>query len=668
GAGGAGDTGARETLLQAVAALAPWQLAPVAASSAEGSAAGSMALADPPSGMAGTAARVVTLAGRLGGGFRRKILLLVAGRILRRLLLPAPLRVAYTVFQALRLWRRGLAVLAKGRLNVDVLDASAVAAAMLQGDADAASSIIFLLRLSELLEERALYKTRALLSDSLRFRADTAWISEGGCERQIPAKDLIPGMLVVVRTGGMIPVDGEVHEGEAVVGEAAMTGEPLGVFKKPGSSVFAGTVVEDGTLLVRARATEDETRIRHILRVVEESEGFKADIQSRANSFADRLVPYSFLAAGLVFAVTRDLNKALSILLVDYSCAIRLSTSIAFLAAMREASEAGATVKGGRFLEALAHADTFVFDKTGTLTEASPRVSGVCAFAPYSREEVLRLSACIEEHFPHSAARAITDAAKAEGLRHEEEHADVEYIVAHGIATTIHGRRAVIGSRHFVFEDEGATYDAAQAARMDAEEDSLICLAVDGKLAGYITIHDPPREDAADAIRALRGLGVRNIVMLTGDSEAAAKRVSEALGLDSYRAQTLPEQKGEIIASMRAAGHTVIMVGDGVNDSPALAAADASIAMNGASALARDVADIMLTDSGLMQLAMLRRLALSLMRRIRSGYFFIGGFNSALIALGLAGVVSPGNSALLHNLSTVGVSAASARRCVTEKP
>lgn len=636
------EEGCRDVLLEALYRIEPACLSPL----------------DLPRGQAGLTEKSVK---KPSMGFGKKIGFLIAGRLARSLLLPPPLRVAYTVFQALRVWRSGLSALAHGRLNVDVLDASAVASAMVQRDFSTASQIIFLLRLSELLEERALKKAKALLTDSLRFHVDAVWILEDGQERRIPASELIPGMLVVVRTGGMIPVDGEVRLGEAIVNESAMTGEPLGVFKKSGDSVFAGTVLEDGSLTIAARATESETRIRHIIRVVEQSEGFKANIQGKANRFADRLVPFSFLAAALIFITTRDVKKALSVLLVDYSCAIRLSTSISFLAAMREGSEAGAIIKGGRFLELVGEADTFVFDKTGTLTMASPSVSGVKAFGAYSRDEVLRLAACIEEHFPHSVARAIVKAAKAENLNHEEAHADVEYIVAHGIATTVHGRRAVIGSKHFVFEDEGAQCDDAQKQAMDAEEDSVVCLAIDGVLAGYITINDPPREDARDAILALRELGVKRIVMLTGDSETSAQKVGEALGIDECRAQILPEDKARIIAEMQSDGHTVVMVGDGVNDSPALARADASISMKGASDLARDVSDIALAHPGLAQIVMLRKLAQSLMGRIRRNYFFIGTFNTALIGLGLADVVSPNNSALLHNLSTIGVSAAGAR-------
>jgi heavy metal translocating P-type ATPase len=466
-----------------------------------------------------------------------------------------------------------------------------------------------------------------------------------------------------VRAGSSIPVDGIVRSGEATVNTSAMTGEPLGVFKKTGDSVFAGTAVEDGRLNIEVRALGGETRVNQILELISRSETFKAASQSRAEHIADRLVPFSFLLSAGVFALTGNVTKALSVLLVDYSCAIKLATPIAILSAMREASECGIVVKGGKFLEAFAAADTIIFDKTGTLTIAEPKVSRVIPLDGFERDEVLRLAACMEEHFPHSVARAIVYAAVEEDLRHSEEHTEVEYIVAHGIATQIHGRRAIIGSYHFVVDDEKVPLTEAQQSLIDNDTsgDSVICLAVDGKLAGLIYISDPPRAEAKRVIEQLRELGISRVAMLTGDAENAAQSVADALGIDSFVAQILPEDKAEDVKAYRSNGHTVIMVGDGINDSPALAAADVSVAMRDASDLAREVADITLLGSDLSQLITLRKLGMAMGARVNAQFRDIVAFNSAILLAGLAGVLTPGASALLHNLFTVGVSAAGTR-------
>ncbi|MDR3287828.1 MAG: heavy metal translocating P-type ATPase, partial [Peptococcaceae bacterium] len=550
---------------------------------------------------------------RMDSDFYGQLFGMVAWRVVKRLFLPAPVRRALSLLKARRLWKRSLVALCQGKLNVDVLDGAAVGAAMIQSDFNTASSIMFLLALSELLEQHTLKKTRVILFDSLRLHADTVWIEEDGVERLIPASELTVGARVVVRVGSAIPVDGLVLGGEAVINESAMTGEPLGVFKKQGDSVFAGTVLEDGRLTVEVRALESDTRLHRIVDMIGQSETHRAIVQGKAEQLADKIVPYSFLLAAGVFAVTRNVTRALSVLLVDYSCAIKLATPISVLSAMREASEHGIVVKGGKFLEAVAEADTFVFDKTGTLTLAEPRVAAVHPLNGFEPDEVLRLAACMEEHFPHSVARSIVRYAQEKNLRHEEEHADVKYIAAHGIATEIHGRRAVIGSRHFVFEDESVTLEKDAASLLDAETGSLICLAVDGVFAGYITINDPPRSEAAGVIAELRTLGVKQIIMLTGDSEAAAREACKALGIDTYRAQILPADKATVIDELRAEGRKVVMVGDGINDAPALARADASVAMRGASDLARDVADITLTRAELDQLVTLRRLSQALM-------------------------------------------------------
>ncbi|MDR1158241.1 MAG: heavy metal translocating P-type ATPase [Oscillospiraceae bacterium] len=594
-------------------------------------------------------------------GVFRKALLQLAGRQCVRRLLPVPLRTCLIVWRSLRFLRRGAAVLCAGRLNVDVLDAAAIGGAMVLRDFAAASSIMFLLRLSELLEAHTLQKTRGILLESLQVNTDVVWIEEAGMPRRISARDLSIGDHVVARAGGVIPVDGEVLSGEAVVNESSMTGEAQGVFKKQGDTVFAGTSLVEGCLTVEARAWEGDTRVSRIVRIIEQAEGRKATAQGRAEQLADRLVPFSFLLSGLVLLATRNLTKALSVLLVDYSCAVKLATPVAVLSAMREASELGVLVKGGRFLEVVAEADTFVFDKTGTLTIAAPRVSGVTPFGARTREEVLRLAACMEEHFPHSVARAIVNAAKAEELRHEEEHAEVEYIAAHGVSTFIHGKRAVIGSRHFIFEDEGVPLTEAECTALGSECDSAIFLAVDGALAGCIAVTDPPRPEAAGAVAALRALGVKRVLMMTGDGEAAARKAAALLGIDEFRAQVLPENKADTIDVLRARGDTVVMVGDGINDAPALARADASISMRDASDLAQDVADCVLTRSDLRQLVELRVLGRTLLVRIHRQYRAIAAFNTAVLLGGLFGLIPPNVCALLHNLFTVVVSASATR-------
>ncbi|MDR1312039.1 MAG: heavy metal translocating P-type ATPase [Burkholderiaceae bacterium] len=597
----------------------------------------------------------------IDAGFRKRLFLRLVWRVLRRLILPAPARTVLTFVKAFSFIRRGIASLGDGQLGMEVLDAAAVSAAMIQGNFNSASSIMFLLSISEMLEKYALRRTREILLDSLRIHADTVWIEENGVERLIPMSELRVNDQVVVRTGAAIPVDGTVLRGEAVVNESAMTGEPMGRFKEKGDSVFAGTVLEEGALVFRARTLESNTRFHQIVQLIGEAETLKANVQSRAERIADKLVPFSFLLSATVLLVTQSLTKALSVLLVDYSCAIKLSTPISVLSAMRDASEQGIVVKGGRFLEVVAEADTFVFDKTGTLTLATPSVSRVTPFSPFSREDVLRLAACMEEHFPHSVASAIVRAAQEEQLQHEEQHAEVEYIAAHGIATTIFGYRAIIGSRHFVFEDEGVPLSDAHRELLDSENGSVICLAVDGQFAGFISIHDPLRDEAATVVAGLRELGVRQIIMLTGDSEATARDISHQLGLDHYRAQILPADKAEVIDTLRKQGHKVVMVGDGINDSPALARADASIAMQDASDLARDVADITLMHSDLRQILLLRKLGQALMKKITGNYRFIAVFNTSVLLGGIMGALTPGTLALLHNLSTIAVCANSMR-------
>lgn len=585
-------------------------------------------------------------------------------QLFRRYLLPSPIRQIVTLIRAFRFIKKGWECLRKRRIGVEMLDASAVAVSLAQGNFNTASSIMFLLNLSEILEEHTRQKTKSMLAGSLLVHTDSAWVERSDGSVQIPVSELKLGDLVIVRTGVTIPVDGTVRRGEAVVNQSAMTGEPLGVFKKEGDSVFAGSVVEDGRIFIEVRALENETRISQIVDMISESESLKASIQSKAERIADKIVPFSFLLSLGVLALTRSLTKALSVLLVDYSCAIKLATPISVISAMQEAATRKIIVKGGKFFESLAEADTVVFDKTGTLTLAKPTVRKVVSVSEYSRDEVLRIAACIEEHFPHSMAQAIVRAAQAEGLEHEEMHTEVEYIVAHGIATSICGKRAVIGSHHFLFEDERIPLSAEQQKIMNREiaSDSAIYLAVDGELIGFICINDPPRPEAAETVRRLRELGIRDVIMLTGDGEAAAELVSRQLGINRYHAQILPQDKANIINAIKAEGKKVIMVGDGINDTPALAAADVSISMQDSSDLAREVSDVTLLSSDLSQLVTSRILAQRLMRRIQRNFHLIVSVNTALLAMGIGNVLTPGAMALLHNTSTIAISAAATRR------
>ncbi len=602
----------------------------------------------------------------IDAAFKRQLASMVGWQLFRSFLLPSPIRKIVTGWRALRFFKKGWDVLRLGRLGVEVLDASAVAVFIGQGHYSAASSIMFLLSLSETLEEHTLKKTKSMLSGSLLVYADTVWVKENGVERQIPMAELHVGDRVVMHTGAAILVDGVVTDGEAVVNQAAMTGEPLGVFKKAGDSVFAGTSLEDGSLTIEVKALPGESRVRQIVDMISESESLKASIQGKAERIADSIVPFSFLLAAGVYLFTRNLTKALSVLLVDYSCAIKLATPIAVISAMQEAAVHRIVVKGGKFFEAIAAADTVVFDKTGTLTKACPRVSRVVPMNGFARDEVLRLAACMEEHFPHSVARAVVRQAQSENLRHEEEHTKVEYVVAHGIATAIHGKRAIIGSMHFVFEDEHIPVSPEELTFMNSActGDSAIYLAVDGKLAGFLCINDPPRDEAKETIRRLRELGVQRVVMLTGDNENAARQMSETLGIDECHAGILPQDKAAIVEGLKREGHRVVMVGDGINDSPALAAADVSVSMKDSSDIAREVADITLLDSNLAQLVTARKLGRRLMRRISGNFNFIVAFNTALLALGIGNILTPAASALLHNLSTIGIAAASTRPCL----
>ncbi|MDR1875139.1 MAG: heavy metal translocating P-type ATPase [Synergistaceae bacterium] len=585
------------------------------------------------------------------------------GGVAWRALLPSTLRYGVTFLRSLPLLGRGLRSLWRGRrLNVSVLDASAVGVSMLRRDFRTAGVIMTLLTLGDLLESWTHKKSRESLTDSLALNIDRLWVRRDGREVQIPMIDLRIGDLAVIRTGSVIPVDGVVFEGEAMVNQSAMTGESEPVRRNPGLSVYAGTVIEEGELVVRVTAFDSETRLHKIAEMIDESEELKAEIQNRAEKMADAIVPYSFLLAGGIYFWTRDATRAAAALLVDYSCAIRLSTPLAILSAMREGAKRGVLVKGGKFLEALAAANTVVFDKTGTLTVSSPAVAKIVPFEGYTREAVLRTAACLEEHFPHSIARAVVRQAEKENLSHREEHSTVEYAVAHGIASLVRGEKVLIGSAHFVFEDEGVTCTPEQQEVIDRETErcSVLFLAVGGRLAGILCIEDPLRRDAVDVVRQLREAGITRVAMLTGDNLRVARSVAEETGIDEVLAQLLPGDKTEAIKRLKNTGG-VVMVGDGVNDSPALAAADVGVAMRSGADIAQEVADVVLSENRLAGILDARRLGVGVMKKIYRNYVFIVGANSLLLALGLSGTITPAISALLHNLSTIGASICSLR-------
>ncbi len=597
----------------------------------------------------------------IDNNFKNGLAKLIVSHYVKKLLLPAPICAALTVFNSAKYILKGLSELGEGRLTVEVLDAASITACLAQRNFKTASTIMLLLSVSSLLEDYTHARTKAVLTSSLAVKADKVWLANGSEDVLIPMEELKIGDQIRVRTGSVIPVDGEITSGEAYINEASMTGEPLAVMKSAGSTVFAGTVVEEGSVVVKVRAVSSDTKIQKIIELIDTSENLKAGIQSRAERLADSIVPFSFLGFGLTLLFTGNVTKAVSLLMVDYSCAIKLSAPIAVISALREAADHNITIKGGKYLEAFAAADTIVFDKTGTLTNAEPVLDKVIPFGEHSEEEVLRTAACIEEHFPHSMARAIVKCAEERGVVHAEEHAEVSYIVAHGIATTLHGERAVIGSRHFVCDDEGVTITDEQQARIDENSgaSSVIYLAVGGKLAGALLINDPPRAEAAEAVALMKKCGIENVVMLTGDSSSAAEKIAQQLGITEVHSQVLPEEKHSHIEQLKAEGHRVIMVGDGINDAPALAAADVSVAMSDASDIAKETADITLRGAKLTELAVLRMLSEQLMQRINSNYRFILTFNTALIALGFFGVITPSLSALLHNGSTIAICAKS---------
>ena len=595
---------------------------------------------------------------RLNREYQDKMFDLVAGRCLRKLFLPAPLDAAYTAFRSIRFLWKGVRCVLSRRLEVEVLDALSIGVSLLRGDFGTAGSVMFLLNLGSLLEEWTRKKSLDDLARSMALNVDKVWVRSQGTEVLVPLTKVRSGDEVVVRSGNMIPLDGTVLEGEAMVNQAALTGEAMPVRKTEGSTLYAGTVVEEGECVFIAKAEGGSNRYDKIVAMIEESEKLKSSTESRALVLADKLVPWCLGATVVTYLLTRNATRAISCLMVDFSCALKLSMPLAVLSAMRECGSYHITVKGGKYLEALSQADTIVFDKTGTLTRATPQVVEVVPFSGCNEREVLQLAACLEEHFPHSMANAVVRAAKERGISHEEMHSEVEYIVAHGIASRVGGQRVVIGSHHFVFEDEKCTIPTAEQQKFDALKPaySHLYMAASGQLVGVICISDPLRPEAAAVLNGLRALGIRNTVMMTGDSERTAAAIAKQVGVDRFFAEVLPEDKANFVQQAKAEGHTVVMIGDGINDSPALSAADIGIAINSGAAIAREIADVTIKADSLEELVALKAIANSLQKRVHANYRFVLTFNSALIALGALGILQPASSAMLHNLSTIGIS------------
>ena len=595
---------------------------------------------------------------RLNREYQDKMFDLVAGRCLRKLFLPAPLDAAYTAFRSIRFLWKGVRCVLSRRLEVEVLDALSIGVSLLRGDFGTAGSVMFLLNLGSLLEEWTRKKSLDDLARSMALNVDKVWVRSQGTEVLVPLTKVRSGDEVVVRSGNMIPLDGTVLEGEAMVNQAALTGEAMPVRKTEGSTLYAGTVVEEGECVFIAKAEGGSNRYDKIVAMIEESEKLKSSTENRALVLADKLVPWCLGATVVTYLLTRNATRAISCLMVDFSCALKLSMPLAVLSAMRECGSYHITVKGGKYLEALSQADTIVFDKTGTLTRATPQVVEVVPFSGCNEREVLQLAACLEEHFPHSMANAVVRAAKERGISHEEMHSEVEYIVAHGIASRVGGERVVIGSHHFVFEDEKCTIPAAEQQKFDALKPaySHLYMAASGQLVGVICISDPLRPEAAAVLNGLRALGIRNTVMMTGDSERTAAAIAKQVGVDRFFAEVLPEDKANFVQQAKAEGHTVVMIGDGINDSPALSAADIGIAINSGAAIAREIADVTIKADSLEELVALKAIANSLQKRVHANYRFVLTFNSALIALGALGILQPASSAMLHNLSTIGIS------------
>ena len=589
--------------------------------------------------------------------YREKLVVKIGGRMFRKIFLPYAWRAIYNMFQGARYIGRGIKCLAKRKLEVEVLDGTAIAVSLLRCDFETAGSVMFLLGIGELLEEWTHKKSVGDLARSMSLNVKKVWQKTDGAEVLVPITQIRQGDQIVVRVGTMIPLDGVVVSGEAMINQASMTGESIPVKKETGMYVYAGTLVEEGELTICVKQAAGATRYERIVKMIEESEKLKSSVEGRAATLADKLVPWSLGGTALIYLLTRNATKALSVLMVDFSCALKFAMPLAVLSAIREAGSFRITVKGGKYMEAVAQADTIVFDKTGTLTKAQPTVVDIVSFEGRDKDELLMIAACLEEHFPHSMANAVVQESVRRGMIHEEMHSKVEYIVAHGIASYIGEERVIIGSAHFVFEDEQCVIPEGEQDKFDAlpEEYSHLYLAIGGRLAGVICVQDPLREEAQKAICMLRERGIEKVVMMTGDSDRTAKAIARRVGVDEYYSEVLPEDKARYVEQEKQNGHKVIMVGDGINDSPALSAADVGIAISEGAEIAREIADITISEDNLYQLSTLKELSNGLMHRIEQNYRFVIGFNLGLIVLGVGGVIAQTTSALLHNASTVGI-------------
>lgn len=594
----------------------------------------------------------------LNRNYAERLTGMVAAKVASALFLPAPLRAAYTIWKSAPYLFRGVRCLLRGHMYAEVLDALSIGISLIRGDFATASSVRFLLGLGELLEEWTHKKSVSDLAECMSLNIDRVWLKTPRGDVLTSLSQIQAGDRVCVRVGGMIPLDGVITEGEVMVNQASLTGESIPVPKRAGMTIYAGTVVEEGECVIQASDQPGSSRYDKIVAMIERSESLKSAAESRAANLADRLVPYTLASSLLTWLLTRNVTRALSVLMVDFSCALKLAMPLATLSAMREAGGLHITVKGGKYLESIALADTVIFDKTGTLTHACPAVAEVIPFGGRKAEDMLRLAACLEEHFPHSMANAVVQAAREKNLDHEEMHSEVEYIVAHGIVSEVNGKRVIIGSAHFLFDDENCVIPEGEQNRYDAlpSQYSHLYLAISGILAAVICISDPLRPEATDVIRKLRDLGIRRAIVLTGDSERTAAAVADQVGADEYHAEVLPADKANYVEAEQEKGHTVIMIGDGINDSPALSKANIGIAISDGAAIAREIADITIAADSLYELVSLRQIASKLSRRIRSNYRFIIGFNGSLIALAALGILPPSTSAMLHNVSTLGIS------------
>ena len=585
-----------------------------------------------------------------------------------KLFLPMPVRAVITSVKSVKYIWHGIRCLLHGKIEVPVLDATAISVSVFRRDYATAGSVMFLLGIGEIIEEWTHKKSVGDLARSMSLNVNKVWLKRNEQEILVKSSDIEPGDHVVIRMGNVIPFDGEVVTGEGMVNQASLTGESLPVRRSVGQSVFAGTVLEEGEIEVLVKAVSGSTRFEKIVTMIEDSEKLKSSVEGKAEHLADRLVPYTLLGTGAVWLLTRNITKTLSVLMVDFSCALKLAMPITVLSAIREAGENNITVKGGKFLEAVADADTIVFDKTGTLTKATPTVKEIVAFSEYSENDLLCIAACLEEHFPHSMAKAVVDAAKERHLSHEEMHSKVEYVVAHGISSSIDDKKVLIGSSHFIFEDEGCTIPSEYQDRYDLlkPEYSHLYLAIEKQLVAVICIEDPLREEATEMVRDLKKAGIRKVVMMTGDSERTAAAIAKRVGVDEYYAEVLPEDKANFVEKEKAEGRKVIMIGDGINDSPALSAADAGIAISDGAEIAREIADITIAADDLREVVTLKLLANAMMKRIHKNYRNIVGINSGLILLGVTGIVQPTVSALLHNASTLMISLGSMKNLLDE--